>query len=358
MTPAPLVRVSVLGILVLMLCSLLPVGEAQAQYRRDWRSQFERSSEGDIDENTELQATSRRGISSSVQRKIRDLPDDPVDELSIPVLLGVAVSELTRNFGDPRDGGDRSHEGLDILAPRGAYVVSPTEAVVIRTGTGSSAGKYVYTANPGGETFVYMHLDDIAEGLRSGDELAEGDLIGYVGDTGNAVGGVTHLHFEIREGRTPLDPFPRLQKEFTLRERMEALEEILNDSDDEEDEARALAISYGGLFVAAVAQDIDIPEAVEEVLAQAGVVAGVPAAGFARDLDVGMRGQDVIALQAFLIAENEGPQATALALAGATGYFGALTKAALAEYQAANTITPAAGYFGPLTRAFIASMRY
>ncbi len=352
------VRASAFVLLMVLLGTSVPVESAEAQSRRDWsqwRSQFQRSSEGNIDEEVEERATNRRGVSSSVQRKINQLDDDPVDDLSIPILLGVALNQLTRNYGDPRDGGSRSHEGLDILAPRGAYVVSPTEAVVIRTGTGSSAGKYVYTANPGGETFVYMHLDDIADGLRSGDELEKGDLIGYVGDTGNAVGGVTHLHFEIREGRSSSDPYPRLTEVFTLKERMEALDGILQDSDDEEDEAEALVASYRGLFVAAAAQDIDVPEAVEEVLAAAGVVVDAPATGFTRDLDVGSSGQDVVALQAFLIAENEGAQARALAAAGATGYFGTITKAALAEYQAANGISPAAGYFGPLTRAFVAT---
>lgn len=327
-----------------------PTG-AEAQYR-SWRDRFEDSSEGDIDEEVEERGTSRRGYSSSVQRKIDNLDNDEVDEFPIPILLGLSVNQLTRNFGDPRDGGSRSHEGLDILAPRGAYIVSPTEAVVTRVGSGSSAGNYVYTANPGGESFVYMHLDEIAEGLSSGDELEKGDLIGYVGNTGNAVGGVTHLHFEIRENRRAEDPFPRLTEEFTLRERMEALEEILEDSDDEEDEAETLAANYRRLFVAAIAQGIDIPEAVEEVL---GTVVTAPAAGFLRDLDLGSTGQDVVALQAFLIAENEGPQARALAAVGATGYFGALTKAALAEYQAANGIMPSAGYFGPLTRAHIAT---
>ena len=344
------------GALVL-LCSIavssFPVS-ADAQSRRDWnnwRDRFEDSSEGEIDEEVEERATSRRGISSATQRNIDQLDDDEVEAFPIPILLGVAVNQLTKNFGDPRDGGSRSHEGLDILAPRGAYIVSPTEAVVTRTGTGSSAGKYVYTANPGGETFVYMHLDDIADGLSSGDVLEAGDLIGYVGDTGNAVGGVTHLHFEIREGRRAEDPYSRLTEEFTLKERMEALEKIVEEADDEEEEAEKLIAGYRGLFIAAIAQKIAIPDAVEDLL---GAVAAVPAAGFVRDLDLGSSGQEVVALQAFLIAENEGTAARTLATAGATGYFGAMTKAALAEYQAANGIVPAAGYFGPLTRAFIA----
>src|SRR5690606_7271821 len=124
----------------------------------------------------------------------------------------------TPDFGDPRDGGDREHEGQDILAPRGTPILSPTEAVVLRIGNGSSSGKNVYTANPGGETFVYMHLDEIASDLEEGDRLDTGDLIGYVGNTGNASGGPAHLHFEIREGREAKDPYPRLLASFTVEE--------------------------------------------------------------------------------------------------------------------------------------------
>lgn len=71
---------------------------------------------------------------------------------------------------------------------------------------------------------------------------------------------------------------------------------------------------------------------------------------FTRDLTIGSTGADVTALQTWLIAKGFSIPA------GATGYFGAQTKAALAAFQAANAITPAAGYFGPITRAKVAAM--
>lgn len=74
---------------------------------------------------------------------------------------------------------------------------------------------------------------------------------------------------------------------------------------------------------------------------------------YLRNLTVGDDGGDVLALQNFLIAQNKGPAAQALAAHGATGYFGSLTRAALAEYQAALAIDPAVGYFGPVTRGHI-----
>jgi peptidoglycan hydrolase-like protein with peptidoglycan-binding domain len=76
-------------------------------------------------------------------------------------------------------------------------------------------------------------------------------------------------------------------------------------------------------------------------------------AAYTRDLTLGDSGTDVTALQTFLIQQNKGPAAQALAAVGATGYFGPLTRAALAEYQAAVGIAPAVGYFGPITRAHL-----
>ncbi|HEX2792199.1 MAG TPA: M23 family metallopeptidase [Candidatus Paceibacterota bacterium] len=166
-------------------------------------------------------------VSSSIRKKIDQLDDDAVEKLPIPILIGVAVRNLYPSFGDPRDGGAREHQGLDIMAPMGSFIASPTEAVVTRTGEGETEGIYVYTANPGGETFAYMHLSGIADGVKAGTVLEEGDLIGYVGDTGNAKGGPAHLHFEIRDGREPTDPFPRLTHEFGNDIRLRTLTEIL-----------------------------------------------------------------------------------------------------------------------------------
>lgn len=356
MTPY-LVRASCALFGFALLASLVPL-PAEAQSRSgNW---FRNSREGTIREEERGGVLERRGISSSIRRKIDKLDDDPVDEMPIPILAGFSVANLSRNFGDPRDGGARSHEGLDLMAPEGAYLVSPTEAVVIRVGTGSSAGKYVYTANPGDETFAYMHLDDFADGLRAGDELEPGDLIGYVGNTGNASGGATHLHFEIRDGREATDPYPRLTEEFTAKERIAAFERILEDadSDDRDEVAEDIVSRYRAVLIAARASGIELPDELAEELGTT-VSGGITLAGgqplFMRDLTLGFRGDDVIALQSFLITQDAGPSAKALAVAGATGYFGPATQAALAEFQAKEKIAPAAGYFGAFTRARILS---
>jgi murein DD-endopeptidase MepM/ murein hydrolase activator NlpD len=168
----------------------------------------------------------RSGYSSTVRRAIDKLDDDPVEDLPIPV-FGVKLASISPDFGDPRDGGSRTHQGQDILALEGSFVVSPTEAVVTRTGKGATEGNYVYTAGPGGETFAYMHLHHVASGVKAGTVLDAGDLIGFVGDTGNAKGGPPHLHFEVREGRKATDPYPRLTGAFTKSQIVSMLTDII-----------------------------------------------------------------------------------------------------------------------------------
>lgn len=165
--------------------------------------------------------------SGSLRKKINALDDDIVEDFPIPVLF-VPLSKIWPDFGDPRGGGTRKHQGQDILAPSRTPIVSPTEAVVTKIGNGESAGIYVYTANPGGEVFAYMHLDEVAPGLKRGDVLEAGDLVGFVGNTGNAKETPPHLHFEIRDGRKALDPYPRLTGAFTAEEQVRILTAIID----------------------------------------------------------------------------------------------------------------------------------
>jgi hypothetical protein len=281
-----------------------------------------------------------RRQSSRLRDSINDLDDDPVEDLPIPILFGVSPDDLIDNFGDPRDGGARIHQGLDILAPEGTPIVSPTEAVVIRISEGARSGNYVTTANPGDERFVYMHLMGIAD-IDEGDVLDVGDLIGYVGDTGNALGGPAHLHFEIRDDREATDPLPRLTEEFSFRQKIDFLEKVLRDVDDEDQFAEFLVSEFLGTFIQARAQGILLPDEIVQALPASlsgGTIIG------SRDLTLGSVGPDVLALQSILIAEGY------LLLGAPTEYFGPLTQAALQKYQLANGISPASGYFGSITR--------
>lgn len=313
---------------------------------------------------------------SDLQRKVDALPDTAVQNLPIPILLGVSQSDLTRNFGDPRDGGARLHEGLDIMAPRDTPIVSPVEAVVTRVGSGSSEGNYVYAMGPGEEAYVYMHLSRTGEGVSVGTVLQRGDLIGYVGDTGNAVGAGTHLHFELRHGE-PTDPYPRLTHEFTPAEKMASLTKILSATTDtslanvlaknfksELEEARAAGIPLPSQIAALLDTGVAAPAAsgnaqlIASLLAQIQALQAQLAAlqgtvpSFARDLQLGSTGEDVRALQMYLNAKGFAVATSGPGSAGQeTAYFGPATQAALARFQASRGISPALGFFGPITRA-------
>lgn len=299
-----------------------------------------------------------RQQSGELQQKIDLLGSIVVTSVAMPVLFGVAIQDISPNFGDPRSGG-RTHEGEDIMATDGTPIVSPTPAVVLRTGSGSTEGNYVYTANPGGETFVYMHLNHVGEGVVAGAVLETGALIGYVGNTGNASGGPAHLHFEIHTGsRTAVDPFPRLTREFTPEEKIAYLSKILNQTSDPRALAQFLVSNFRATFKTALANNISVPTVIVEYLASLPEVSTTSRTATlpAGDVALGSTGATVIELQKYLIAKASGVASSRLAVAGATGYFGAVTESALIEYQKSVGITPATGYFGPATRAIVGNL--
>lgn len=276
------------------------------------------------------------------------LDDDPVEEFPIPILFGVELSDITPDFGDPRGGGTRLHEGQDMRAPEGTPIVSPTEAVVSSVGEGASAGNYVYTRNPGGETFRYMHLKDVAD-IGRGDKLSVGDYIGTVGDTGNAPDGVYHLHLEVRdEDNDPTDPYDRFGDSFTLKEKVSFLSDIFRDRRDDEEYAEFLVTTFASDFTAALSKEYNLPNVIEEVLEDSEVgesqrllaqlnklIDSIPAL-LVRDLGVGDQGGEVSLLQTYLILRGGGEAHDQLVRAGATGYYGSITSAAVAELQETN----------------------
>ena len=146
------------------------------------------------------------------------LPEPELRErtLLIPV-KGVAASALSDNFSDSRGGGTRVHHAIDIMAPRGTPVLAVEDGRVIRLHRGGAGGITVYQLDgPGRYGYYYAHLDRYAEGLAEGQQVGRGDVLGYVGSTGNAPPSAPHLHFAIYEvadpkrpwrGR-PIDPFP------------------------------------------------------------------------------------------------------------------------------------------------------
>jgi murein DD-endopeptidase MepM/ murein hydrolase activator NlpD len=104
----------------------------------------------------------------------------------------------------PWEENGRLHEGVDIAAPSGAAVKVAADGVVVRTGISPSYGRFVEVMHRGGLTSMYAHLSAQAKGVRRGAYLHRGDAVAYVGNTGHSTG--SHLHFEIRQGRKPLNP--------------------------------------------------------------------------------------------------------------------------------------------------------
>ncbi len=103
------------------------------------------------------------------------------------------------NFGDYRSGG-RTHKGIDIFALRGTPAVAVVDGTIVTVVTQVLGGKVIRLRGNEGNIYSYAHLDGYAPGISGGTSVTAGQTIGYVGDTGNAKGGVPHLHFEFHPG--------------------------------------------------------------------------------------------------------------------------------------------------------------
>ena len=125
--------------------------------------------------------------------------------LRFPV-QGVGERAIQSVFGDARDGGRRDHHGIDIFAPRGTPVLAGADGVVRRVDTTDIGGRVVWLSDTtAGQSLYYAHLNDWA--VRQGQAVKAGDVLGYVGNTGNARSTPPHLHFGIYSGG-PVDPLP------------------------------------------------------------------------------------------------------------------------------------------------------
>ena len=141
----------------------------------------------------------------------------PNGKLLMPV-EGVNFAQVTDTFNQAR-GAQRQHEALDIMAPRGAKVFAASDGKLVKLFTSKPGGLTIYQFDPSEKyAYYYAHLDHYADGLQEGAQLHRGDLIGYVGSTGDADAKAPHLHFAVFEltpekqwwKGTPIDPYPLL----------------------------------------------------------------------------------------------------------------------------------------------------
>ncbi|MEK6322285.1 MAG: M23 family metallopeptidase [Acidobacteriota bacterium] len=139
--------------------------------------------------------------------------------LLVPV-EGLKASQLRDTFNQARSEG-RRHDAIDIMAPQGLPVLATTDGTVIKLFQSDRGGITLYQIDPSGRyAFYYAHLARYADGIAEGKQLRRGDVIAYVGDTGNAGPGNFHLHFAILKltsprqwsGGDPINPYPLLAK--------------------------------------------------------------------------------------------------------------------------------------------------
>ena len=167
-------------------------------------------------------AIGERGGAATIQQpavkgRIGTIPDDlRARHLTIPV-PGIAAGRLSPQFFDAR--GERGHAALDIMAPKGTPVIAVEDGKIAKLFASAGGGLTIYQFDPT-ETYAYYyaHLDGYADGLAEGDTVKRGQVIGYVGSTGNASPLAPHLHFGIFRLGTEkrwwkgeaVDPYPAL----------------------------------------------------------------------------------------------------------------------------------------------------
>ncbi len=138
--------------------------------------------------------------------------------LAIPV-EGIRADQLVDSFADKRSG-TRVHEAIDILAPRNTPVKAVEDGTIARLFYSKAGGITIYQFDPSEQfCYYYAHLERYADGLQEGAHVRKGQVVGYVGTSGNAPKDTPHLHFAVFrltaskhwwEG-TPIDPYPALR---------------------------------------------------------------------------------------------------------------------------------------------------
>lgn len=139
--------------------------------------------------------------------------------LTAPPIVGLAPSDLRDSFAQTR--GQAPHEAIDIMEPRGTPVHAVVDGTVARLFLSKPGGNTIYLFDQPGEfCYYYAHLDRYADGLREGLHVSRGQVIAFVGSTGNASPDAPHLHFTIfqlgPEKRwwkgTAINPYPVLMR--------------------------------------------------------------------------------------------------------------------------------------------------
>ncbi len=158
------------------------------------------------------------------ERQWADLAGPSADAprlLPLPPMLpveGVRPADLSDSFDSPRSHG-RRHAAIDILAPRNTPIVAAVDGEIRKLAVSAGGGLTIYQFDESASrVYYYAHLQRYREGLREHAIVHRGEIIGYVGTSGNATPDAPHLHFAIRQlppskewwKGTPIDPYPLL----------------------------------------------------------------------------------------------------------------------------------------------------
>ena len=133
-------------------------------------------------------------------------PSDGYDNDGVCPVQG--PNTFVDTWGAPRSGG-RTHQGVDLLAERGTPVSAIHEGVLFRVDVGGLGGLYIWLRAPWGDEYYYAHLEDFAPGAVPGKWVSQGEVIGFVGTSGNSPDYIPHLHFEYHPGGgRAVNPYP------------------------------------------------------------------------------------------------------------------------------------------------------
>jgi murein DD-endopeptidase MepM/ murein hydrolase activator NlpD len=126
------------------------------------------------------------------------------------------VESFRGGFSERRESGGRPHEAVDMPAPRNTPVHAVENGTIAKLFLSKAGGNTIYQYDPSGEIcYYYAHLERYADGLSEGSKVSRGDVIGFVGSSGNAPANTPHLHFAVFEltperhwwQGTPIDPY-------------------------------------------------------------------------------------------------------------------------------------------------------
>lgn len=156
--------------------------------------------------------------STALRRPAVINPAPPANAWTLPVVgMGNAPGRFEAggtpqwsagSFGyqKPISKGGHVHQGVDIYASRGTAVIAPVAGSIMSINNSPVSGNYVKVRGDDGYTYFYAHLDSVHSGLARGQRVGQGDYLGGVGNTGNASGTSTHLHFEVRKNGKSVNP--------------------------------------------------------------------------------------------------------------------------------------------------------